>query len=99
MNRKALLGEFRKVVGLYLWGDVWEDYHGTLGISFQEFCTDYTGSWVFGLVQALQEIDVSAVMYFSTNTVKEVKRARHQPSGANICMIPAPRIYRTIYNK
>jgi glycosyltransferase involved in cell wall biosynthesis len=81
------------------WGDVWEDFYGTLGISFETFCHEFTGSWQFKLIKALSLVGVEAVSYYSTIGVKEPTRYRHIPTGSTICLLPAPRLYRRVYNK
>ena len=40
------------VVGLFPWGDVWEDCYGTLGVSFEQVRESVTGSCQFGLLVA-----------------------------------------------
>jgi glycosyltransferase involved in cell wall biosynthesis len=89
----------RGVVGLLPWGDVWEDFYGTLGISFEQFCETFTGSWQFGLVAALRAAGLHSVIYYSSTMVSEVTRVPHKPSGATICLIPAPSSYRKLHRR
>ena len=87
------------VVGLFPWGDVWEDFYGTLSVSFEEFCETFTGSWQFGYVAALHSIGVRSIIYYSSTMVSKVLRVPHKPSGATICMIPAPAAYRRLHSR
>lgn len=87
------------VVGLFPWGDVWEDFYATLGVSFEEFCETFTGSWQFGYVAALRAVGVHSVIYYSSTLVSRVVRVPHKPSGAIICMIPAPASYRRLHGR
>ena len=89
----------RGVVGLLPWGDVWEDFYGTLGITFEQFCESFTGSWQFGLVSALRAAGLHSVIYYSSTKVSEVVRVPHKPSGATICLIPAPSSYRQVHRR
>lgn len=88
-----------ETVGLYAWGDVWEDFYGTLGVSFETFCDHFTGSWQFGMVSALQHVGIDVVIYYASTRVSEVVRVMHKPSGATICMMPAAAPYRPLYKR
>lgn len=39
-------------VAIIPWGDVWEDFYGTLAISFETFRQEFTGSWQFKFIKA-----------------------------------------------
>jgi glycosyltransferase involved in cell wall biosynthesis len=99
MTHDETRNDIRGVVGLLPWGDVWEDFYGTLGIPFEQFCETFTGSWQFGLVSALRAAGLHTVIYYSSTMVSEVTRVTHKPSGATICLIPAPTSYRRVYRR
>jgi glycosyltransferase involved in cell wall biosynthesis len=99
MKQEGAQDNPRSIVGLFAWGDVWEDFYGTIGVSFEQFCESFTGSWQFGLVAALQEVGIDVVIYYSSGTVSDVIRVPHKPSGATICMMPTPTQYRKLYNR
>jgi glycosyltransferase involved in cell wall biosynthesis len=99
MTRDETRTDIRGVVGLLPWGDVWEDFFGTLGIPFEKFCETFTGSWQFGLVAALRAAGLDTVIYYSSTMVSEVTRVPHKPSGATICLIPAPSLYRRVHRR
>jgi hypothetical protein len=99
MKQEGAQDNPRSIVGLFAWGDVWEDFYGTIGVSFEQFCESFTGSWQFGLVAALQEVGIDVVIYYFSGTVSDVIRVPHKPSGATICMMPTPTQYRKLYNR
>jgi len=76
------------------WGHTWEDFLGGLGLSLDQFCTEMSGGWLFGYVQALQLTGFKVtIVCFSSRTRVTASRP-HQPTGAEICLIPAARPYR-----
>lgn len=36
------------------WGNVWEDFLDSIGVSFKAFCNEMTGGWMFGYIEALR---------------------------------------------
>ena len=52
------------------------------------------GSWMFGYVDALQMVGVRTVLFCFSANVTMPSRFTHTPTGAIICILPAPRIYR-----
>ncbi len=81
-------------MALLPWGHTVEDFLDGLGVSFDQFCTEMSGGWLFGYVQALQLAGFQVTIFcFSIQTRETVSR-RHQPTGAEICLIPANRPYR-----
>jgi glycosyltransferase involved in cell wall biosynthesis len=84
----------RPHVALLPWGHTFEDFLDGLGVSFDQFCIEMTGGWLFGYVQALQLAGFRITIFcFSTRTTVVVSR-QHQPTGAEICLIPANQSYR-----
>ena len=45
-------------VALLPWGDEWEDFLAMIGVSFDEFCTEMTGGWLFGYIEALDRFGI-----------------------------------------
>jgi glycosyltransferase involved in cell wall biosynthesis len=83
-------------VGLLPWGYLIEDFLDTIGISLDEFCSNFTGSWMFGYVDALRAVGVSAVIICISGRVSAPTWRRHTPTGAMICILPAPPVYRLV---
>lgn len=84
----------RAIVGIVPWGNVLEDYLDGIGVSLRSFCTEMTGGWLFGYVEALRSAGVDAVIFCMSARVREPTRIRHEPTGARICVLPSPRSYR-----
>ena len=84
----------RPHVALLPWGHTFEDFLDGVGVSFDQFCIEMNGGWLFGYVQALQLAGFRVTIFcFSTRTSVAVSR-QHQPTGAEICLIPANQSYR-----
>jgi glycosyltransferase involved in cell wall biosynthesis len=81
------------------WGDVFEDFFGTIGVSLDDYCNEFTGSWHIGLINALKSQDVETVVYYTSTLVRRTHRRIHRPTGAKVVIVPAPRVYRAIYNR
>jgi glycosyltransferase involved in cell wall biosynthesis len=83
-------------IALLPWGDVWEDFYDSIGISFESFCNELTGGWQFGYIEALKLAGVRTVVIYPSTRVTEPSRFIHVPTGATICMLPVPKSYRAI---
>lgn len=73
--------------------DLIEDFLDSIGISFETYCTEFMGSWIFGYVDALQRSGIRPILICISQLVDQPTRYQHQPTGAVICLIPAARIY------
>ena len=80
-------------IALLHWGDLIEDFLDTIGVSFEAFCNEMTGGWMFGYIDALRLAGVRTVLFCISARVTEPMRYTHKPTGATICVLPAPRIY------
>ncbi|BAZ13308.1 putative glycosyl transferase [Calothrix sp. NIES-4071] len=81
-------------IALLPFGDLIEDFLDSLGVSFEAFCKEFTGSWMFGYIDALRLYGVRTVLFCFSANVAEPSRFTHVPTGATICVLPAPKIYR-----
>src|SRR6266581_8455807 len=86
-------------IALLPWGNVLEDFLDTIGVSLESFCNEFTGSWMFGYVDALRRVGVRTVLICISAHVARPSRFTHTPTGATICVLPAPRSYRAIRRK
>jgi glycosyltransferase involved in cell wall biosynthesis len=86
-------------IALLPWGQLWEDFYDSIGISFDSFCNELTGGWQFGYIEALRLAGVRTVIFYVSTNVTEPSRFTHKPTGATICLLPAPKLYRTIRPK
>jgi glycosyltransferase involved in cell wall biosynthesis len=91
-NQSGLL--VRPHVALLPWGHTFEDFLDGLGVSFEQFCLEMSGGWLFGYVQALQLTGFQVTIFCFSSQARVVASMRHQPTGTEICLIPANRAYR-----
>jgi glycosyltransferase involved in cell wall biosynthesis len=71
-----------------------EDFLDNIGVSFEAFREEMTGSWIFGYIAALRLAGVRSVMFSFSARVDAPQHFTHKPTGATICLLPAPKIYR-----
>src|SRR5215210_2552046 len=81
-------------VALTLWGDVLEDYLDTIGVSFDAFCTEVSGTWLFGYIEALDRVGIRAVLVVWSRAARRPHRRVHVPTGTAVWVLPPTRIHR-----
>jgi glycosyltransferase involved in cell wall biosynthesis len=86
--------QLEPTIALLHWGDLIEDFLDTIGVSFEAFCNEMTGGWMFGYISALKLAGVRTVLFCISARVAEPIRYTHKPTGATICVLPAPQIYQ-----
>ncbi len=86
--------QLQPTIALLHWGDLIEDFLDTIGVSFEAFCKEMTGGWMFGYIDALQVAGVRTVLFCISARVTGPMRYKHEPTGATICVLPAPKIYQ-----
>ncbi len=79
-------------VALLPWGDVFHDFLDRLGVGGDDFLERFTGSWMFGYVEALRSAGVRTLIVCPTSNVRSVVRAEHRPSGARVVLLPTSRL-------
>jgi starch synthase len=80
-------------LALLHWGDLIEDYLGLVDLSLETFRTEVDGGWMFGYVEALRRAGVETVLFVLTESVADVVRTRHEPTGATMVLVPATKRY------
>ncbi len=85
----------KPTVALLPYGDLIEDFLDTIGVSFEAFCNEFMGSWMFGYIDALQLVGVRTVLFCFSANVTAPSRFTHKPTGTTICLLPTTKIYRT----
>lgn len=85
-------------IALLPWGDLFEDHFDKLGVSFETFGNEFTGSWQFGYIDALRLAGVRTVLFYVSARVSTTLRFTHAPTGATVCVLPASKIHRTVRN-
>jgi len=83
-------------VALVDWSQLLEDYLDNIGISFESFCNEMSGGWMFGYIDALKSANIRTVLYCVSARVQRPARFRHVKTGAMICVLPAPFVYRAL---
>ena len=81
-------------LALVMWGDRFEDFFDTIGVSLESFRTELTGGWLFGYVDALALHGVRTTLIHVSARVDEPTRVTHEPTGAAVTILPAPRRHR-----
>jgi len=80
-------------VALVPWGDVWEDFLDKIGISLDEFCTEMSGGWLFGYVEALERFGIRTVLVLWSREARRPYRRVHVPTGTAVWVLPAARAH------
>lgn len=73
--------------------DLIDDFLDSINISFETFCKEFVGSWMFGYINALKQVGVRTVLFCISARVDRPSRFTHTPTGAMICVLPPARIY------
>lgn len=80
-------------IALMSWGELFEDFFDTIGVSLEAFSNELTGGWLFNYIEALQLAGVRTVLFFVSARVSETFRFTHAATGATVCVLPAPKIH------
>jgi glycosyltransferase involved in cell wall biosynthesis len=73
---------------------LFEDFFDTIGVSLETLRTELTGGWMFNYIDALRLAGVRTVLIFVSARVSKTLRFTHLPTGATVCVLPAPNIHR-----
>ncbi|MDH3555858.1 MAG: glycosyltransferase family 4 protein [Deltaproteobacteria bacterium] len=76
-----------------------EDFLDSIGISFDRFCKEMTGGWMFGYIDALQHAGFKTILFCVSARVTLPSRRTHMPTGSTICVLPASNSYRAIHRR
>jgi len=68
-----VIGHESPVVVVILWG-ILEDFLDPLDVSFEKFCHEFTGSFVFGYLDALQRAGVRPVLICVSCRIRHAKK-------------------------
>lgn len=80
-------------IALVPWGDVWEDFLDKIGVSLDEFCTEMSGGWLFGYVEALERFGIRTVLVLWSREARRPYRRVHVPTGTVVWVLPAARAH------
>ncbi|MBF2007218.1 MAG: glycosyltransferase family 4 protein [Chlorogloeopsis fritschii C42_A2020_084] len=73
--------------------DLIDDFLDHINISFETYCNEFVGSWMFGYINALKLVGVRTVLFCISARFTEVSRFTHVPTGTTICVLPASKSY------
>ena len=94
------IAEFRSspthTIALIPWGHAWEDFHDSIGVSFDYFCSQMTGSWQFSYIDALRLVGIRTIVIYPSTRITEPSKFTHIPTGCTIYMVPVPKSYQII---
>jgi starch synthase len=88
------MSDDKPTIGLIHNYDLIDEVIDSMKITFQVYCENFVGSFMFGYIKALQTAGIRPVLFCITAQVKEPTRFQHLPTGATICAIPHAGIYR-----
>jgi glycosyltransferase involved in cell wall biosynthesis len=74
--------------------DLIDDFLDSINISFETFCKEFVGSWMFGYINALKQVGVQTVLFCISARVDKPSRFIHEPTNTKICVLPASKAYR-----
>ena len=83
----------RSQIALLPWGHTIEDFLHGIGVSFEQFCAEMRGGWLFSYVQALQLAGFEVTIFCFSDRSRRVISKSHRATGAEICLIPAKPSY------
>ncbi|MFB2983767.1 glycosyltransferase family 4 protein [Microseira sp. BLCC-F43] len=83
-------------IALLPWGDVWEDFLDSIGVSLETFCTDGPGGWMLGYMDGLRRVGVRTVLILISARVDAPVRYEYAPTDSTIVVLPVPKGYRAI---
>ncbi|MPZ73145.1 MAG: glycosyltransferase, partial [Nitriliruptorales bacterium] len=84
------------VVAMLPWGDRFEDFHDKIEISLEAFAHQFTGTWLFNYVEAMQRVGLAPVLFYVSARVASTVRFTHAPTGARVVVLPAPWVHRKL---
>ena len=83
-----------KVVALFPWGDVVEEYLEPIGLQLDDFVERMTGGWLFGYAAALRLAGHTPIIVCASERVGQITRRRHAATGTPIWVVPGKRVRR-----
>ena len=83
----------RPRVALLTWGHVLEDFLRPNGLTIEDYCATFTGSWIFGYAQALRCAGVEPLIVATSIDARRPVATVHAPTGTALRILPASRTY------
>jgi glycosyltransferase involved in cell wall biosynthesis len=83
-------------VAIVPWGDIFADWLDPLGVTPEQFRTEFIGSWMFSYIEALSRAGVRTILACFTSRVGRPTRWTHEPTGATMHFLPPARAFRAV---
>lgn len=80
-----------RVIALFPWGDVIEEFLEPIGLELQDFVERMTGGWLFGYAAALSSVGHKPIIVCASERVSGIQRYEHSGTGTPIWVAPARR--------
>ncbi|MGY5779570.1 glycosyltransferase family 4 protein [Rhizobium sp. LEGMi135b] len=84
-------GQTSKVIALFPWGDVIEEFLEPIGLEPRDFIERMTGGWLFGYAAALSSVGHKPIIVCASERVTGIERHEHLGTGTPIWVAPAKR--------
>ncbi|MCX7595967.1 MAG: glycosyltransferase family 4 protein, partial [Fischerella sp.] len=89
----AAISKTEPAIALLHCMDLIDDFLDHINISFETYCNEFVGSWMFGYINALKKVGVRTVLFCVSARFTEVSRFTHVPTDTTICVLPASKVY------
>ncbi|MFS8114977.1 glycosyltransferase family 4 protein [Rhizobium jaguaris] len=80
-----------RVIALFPWGDVIEEFLEPIGLELQDFVDRMTGGWLFGYAAALNSVGHKPIIVCASERATRIERYEHSGTGTPIWVAPARR--------
>ena len=80
-----------KVVALFPWGDVVEEFLDPIGLRLKDFVEHMAGGWLFGYAAALRLAEYTPIIVCASERVSCITRRHHAATGTPIWVVPGKR--------
>ncbi|UWU23863.1 glycosyltransferase family 4 protein (plasmid) [Rhizobium sp. CB3060] len=80
-----------RVIALFPWGDVIEEFLEPIGLELQDFVERMTGGWLFGYAAALSSVGHKPIIVCASERVSRIECYVHSGTGTPIWVAPARR--------
>ncbi|MGG6896958.1 glycosyltransferase family 4 protein [Rhizobium sp. BR 315] len=80
-----------KVIALFPWGDVIEEFLEPIGLELSDFVERMTGGWLFGYAAALSSVGHKPIIVCASERVTKIECYDHPGTGTPIWVAPARR--------
>jgi starch synthase len=73
-----------------------EDFLEKINVSLESYCTEMSGGWFFGYIEALKHAGVRTITICFSARVTKPTSFTNKPTGITMWVLPSPWIYRAV---